>query len=215
MTRRGEASRRLIIAGEGPDELGRWYRETPYRHVEPGSADVPGLLEALLDKMALLPSEIVDGATWKRVPLFRAGDRRAPETRRVLGLAALAVERRADAVVFVRDRDGDEDREADIEAGLEQARTLGFTAELAGGVAVEEIEAWLLALLGDRRAETFSRPKETLAEKHGIRTRAQKVAVVEGADLDAGARRARSLSRFCEWVRTSLSAADDDSPSSG
>lgn len=202
--------RKIIVAGEGPDELGRWYRESPYRHMSRDGADVPGILEALLGKLHLAPWEIVDGATWKRVPLYRAGNRRAPETRRVLGLALLGAERNADAVVFVRDRDGDREREADIETGIAQAPALGLTTSLAGGVAVEEIEAWILALLGDRHAEEHARPKEKLAESHGLRTRAEKVAVIEDTQIDPVAWSATSLQRFRDRVRALLGTGGDD-----
>lgn len=202
-------TRRLLLAGEGPDELGKWFRESPYQQETRKRAEVPGILEALLKKLELAPWEIADAVIWrsKRVPLFRQGERRAPETRRVLGLAALAKDCGADAVVFVRDRDGDEDREADIEAAIEQAPTLGLDTPLSGGVAVEEIEAWILAMLGDRRAESHARPKERLAEKHGLRTREQKVSVIEGANLDGSCGHAPSLRRFRDRVRETLGPA--------
>lgn len=202
-------TRRLLLAGEGPDELGKWFRESPYQHAARRGDEVPGILEALLRKLDLAPWEVTDAVIWRsrRVPLFRRGERRAPETRRVLGLSALAKDCGADGVVFVRDRDGDEDREADIEAAFEQARSLGLDTLLAGGVAVEEIEAWILAFLGDRGAESHTRPKEKLAERHGLRTREQKVTVIEGGDLDGSCAHARSLRRFRDRVREALGKA--------
>jgi hypothetical protein len=199
-------TRRLLLAGEGPDELGRWFREKPYREPAPDEADVPGILEALLTKLDLAPWEIADAVPWRdrRIPLYRAGERRAPETRRVLGLALLAAESDADAVVFVRDRDGEKEREADIEAGISQAPDLGLVTSLAGGVAIEEIEAWILALLGDRNAESHARPKERLAEEHGVQRRTQKVAVIEAARLEQQAQHAPSLVRFLNRVRAAL-----------
>jgi hypothetical protein len=179
----------------------------------PGDTGMPGILEALLERLDLAPWEIVDGATWRRAPLYRVGNRRAPETRRVLGLALLGKEREADVVVLVRDRDGDDDREAEIETGIAQAPAMGFTTLLVGGVAIEEIEAWILALLGDRNAENYARPKEKLAENHGLRTRAQKVAVIEGAALDRAESGAPSFMRFCERVRAALgSSAEGKAP---
>lgn len=203
-------TRKVLLAGEGPDELGRWFRETPYQEERRPGAELPGILEALLAKLDLAPWEIRDAVIWRsrRIPLYRQGQRRAPETRRVLGLAALAKDCGVDAVVFVRDRDGDEEREADIEAGIEQAPTLGLDTPLAGSVAVEEIEAWILALLGDRSAERHAHPKEKLAEKHGLSTREHKVAVVEREDIDASCEHAPSLRRFRERVSAALVRAD-------
>lgn len=197
-------SRPVLLAGEGPDELGRWYRELPYQHLGPKDVDVPGLLEALLHKLEVAPWTVVGGAAWRRIPVYRAGNRRAPETKRVLGLALLAGEQGAEVVVFARDRDRDVEREADIEAGITEARALGLKAALAGAVAVEEIEAWLLAMLGDRGAERCAQPKEKLAEQHGADCRARKVAIVEEADVERAAQVSPSLARFCERVRGAL-----------
>ena len=41
-------------------------------------------------------------------------------------------------VVFVRDRDGDADRQVDIEEGVRLARDGRFAPALVGGVAIEE-----------------------------------------------------------------------------
>lgn len=198
--------RKILLVGEGPDELGRWFREPSYRRSPDTKEDVPGILEALLRKLDLAPWEIEDAVIWRspRVPLYRQGQRRAPETRRVLGLAALAKDRGADVVVFARDRDRDKEREAEINAGIEEARSLGFDVPVAGAVAVEEIEAWIFALLADPKAESYARPKEKLADEHRVSTRAHKVGVVESRDLSKGRACSASLDLFCERIASAL-----------
>ncbi len=89
----------------------------------------------------------------------------------------------ADVLVFVRDRDGDEERAAAIEEGLRLAREGTYSAKVVGGVAVEEIEAWILALLGERRSEHPKDAKRVLRNRHGIADLGGKRAVVEDANL--------------------------------
>ena len=98
---------------------------------------------------------------------------------------------------FARDRDGDLDRERDVEEGVTQALARFPSLRLAGGTANESIEAWVLACLGDGRCEAYRDPKSRLASNHGIDSRAAKVAVVEDADLEAARTRSASLDR---WV---------------
>jgi len=171
---------KIFFAGEGSDELAEWAGPRGYwpREGEPAQG---GILHALARQVRGEHSTH-DAVCWSAIRKFRAGDRRAPETRTVLGLALKAEESGCDALVFVRDRDGDEEREADVERGLAQALAK-FGVAIVGGTANEEIEAWLLAILGDRQAEQRRDPKEHLRAKHGINARAAKLALLDGADL--------------------------------
>src|SRR5476649_489749 len=67
----------------------------------------------------------------------------------------------ADALVFVRDSDRDRyhQRENDIERGIQEAEALFPELDICGGVAKQEIEAWILALLGENRSESHSDAK--------------------------------------------------------
>ena len=125
---------------------------------------------------------MVDARVWKRIRKFQAGKHAKPETRNVLGLVNEAEEARCDALVFVRDQDGEADREASIDEGIRLARERGFGPAMVGGVAIQEIEAWILALLGERPTQHHTDAKSVLVKKHGITTCAAKVAVVESAD---------------------------------
>lgn len=168
----------MFLSGEGPDDLGDWYRERQNWH-EPRET---GIIEALLRAVAGDRFTVVDARIWKRIKKFKSGKHAHPETRNVLGLMLEAEERGCDILVFVRDQDGYEDREADINEGVRLARER-FTPGVVGGVAVQEIEAWILALLGDRGSEAHANAKQELAERHRIASLAEKVAVVEGADI--------------------------------
>lgn len=159
---------KVLIAGEGPTELGRYFHARSYRAID----DV-GVLEALLLKAYPNACAVDDGVVWKAIRKFRAGGHRGAETRAVIALAQRALEAGFDAVAFTRDRDRDVDREAEIARGIEDARKLFPHVHVGGSVAVEAIESWILGLLGDGKCESHARPKEQLAGEHGcIGTRA-------------------------------------------
>lgn len=158
---------------------------------------------------------IVDSAVvWKQIRKFRAGEHRDRETRNVLGLVQAAREAGCDVVAFVRDRDGsvahpNKEREAQIEAGILQAASFfeGWAPRIIGGVAVEKLESWLLALAGKPRSEVERHPEAKL-EALGIQIKlaSEYVKVVENADLDRLPGDARSLRRWLDHARAALCA---------
>ena len=172
---------RVLLAGEGATELGSWDKEPAYRP-RSGEATEPGVLEALLRRVdSNTPFEIVDGFRWRSIPLYQAGEHRHAETRRVLRLAQRAEERGC-VLVFTRDRDRDRQREIDITAGVLEAQQK-FSAAIVGGVAIEEIESWILALLGETKTERLPDPKRRLQETHGIQGTREMVDIIARADL--------------------------------
>jgi hypothetical protein len=173
---------KIFLAGEGIAELGDWSVARQYRHAPPRV----GLIEALLLRLGQGPIEIGGATTWSSASKYSPRDRRANETRRVLGLAQDALESGCDALVFVRDNDRDAARRAAIERGLEEAAETNARLRLVGGLAIEEIEAWVLACCGVLRSEAVSHPKERFAELFPETDhREGKVGVIERADLDA------------------------------
>lgn len=181
---------KVLLAGEGSDELGSLAQEPPYR--EPYEQ---GVLECLARRYAS-EIQVEDGVTWKRVRKYRAGNHLRAETRTVLGLALYADERKC-TLVFSRDRDGYEAREDEIEQGITEAQSLFPNLLIVGGTANEELESWILSLLGDAKAESYSDPKAKLAER-GILPRAQKVDVARASDLLNLPHGANSLRRWLE-----------------
>ena len=191
---------RLFFAGEGPDELGEWANEPAYRPSEDTPA-AGGVLHALVDRHTHY--ETVDAVRWKTIRKFKAGDHAKPEFRNVMGLALQADESGCDALVFVRDRDGDLEREKDIEQGIELA-SKRFRVRIVGGTANEELEAWILAMLGTRKSESFADAKTKLADTHGTTTREQKCEVVTKANLDELPEDCPSLRRWLERAKAGL-----------
>lgn len=117
-------------------------------------------------------AEVIGGVPWSRIRKGRAGAHASAEARNVAGLVLLAKEHHADAAVFIRDRDRDAQRERDVEQGIADAKSLFPTMRIAGGCAVEAIEALGLILLGDASAESHAKPKLVLAAKGHATTEA-------------------------------------------
>lgn len=184
---------KLFVSGEGPDELGEWARHPAYRPRAEEPAAHGGILHALVRRLRT-EHVVVDAWRWRDVRKFRAGKHDAAEMQTVLGLALRAEELGCNALVFVRDRDRDAEREADVERGLEAARR--FDVQLVGGTANEEIEAWLLAMKGERRSELHADAKAVLRVRHEIADRTAKMEVVETANLEAIPDDCESLRRW-------------------
>ena len=105
---------KVFLAGEGPDELGDWYRPPQYRARPPAS----GIIEALLHKIGVSDFDIADARIWKTIKKYRFKPPVRGEVQNVLGLANEADEAGAEVLVFVRDQDGYTDREEDIDEGI-------------------------------------------------------------------------------------------------
>ena len=173
---------RVFLAGEGRTELGEWAKEPPYRE-RPGEK---GVLVALIERVASHAVTIVDGLAWSKIRKYKAGNHASPEERNVLGLALGALRARCDVVVFSRDRDGSPDRHGDVEAGVRRARELFAGLKMVAGVAIENIEGWVLVLLGFHTGERVSskKTKSELETRFGITTVQQMVDAVARAALD-------------------------------
>lgn len=164
---------KIWLGGEGPTELGGWFSEPPYR--DPAKI---GVLEALLRRIRKDGWSIEGATRWTKIRKFKAGDHRSKEQRNVLGLVLQAKEAGCDAVAFTRDRDRDPEREASINEAISEANDAA-EIEIIGGVAVEEIEGWILALKGQRKSEAHSDPKRELTDTD----REEFVDTIESADF--------------------------------
>lgn len=180
---------KVFLGGEGPDDLGDWFHLPSYRT----SPRRKGIVEALLARAGSPEITVIDACAWKRIRKYQVKKPMPAEVKNVLGLALLAEEAGCSVLAFIRDQDGDEERERDVEEGIRLAAERADGIRIVGGVAIHELEAWLLALLGERRSEEIRDPKRALDERHHVGTRDQKVAVVEEANLDAIPEDARSL----------------------
>ncbi len=197
---------KIIIAGEGPNELGSWAQHPSYRE-----SPFPGVLEMLLERVRGDGWQVVDGILWKQIRKYRTGGHGSAEIRNVLGLVLQAKERGCDVVAFLRDRDGTNanpniERAEAVEDGIRRARDeLDKPPELVGGVVVKKLESWLVALLGTGGSETMRRPEEVLEKKDiSLKSTLEYVAVVRNADMNSLPEDAASLRLWLERARAVL-----------
>ena len=199
---------KVLLAGEGPNELGGWARHPSYRNTEE-----PGAIEALLRKVRAEGWRVVDGVLWKQIRKYQVGNRRGAEERNVLGLVLKAKEVGCDLVAFVRDRDGTQanpnrERYQAIEDGIRAAQEkIEECPRVIGGVAVKKLESWLMALLGNRNSEIHPSPERVLEDRGvAIKSTRDYVAVVRDADLDQVPADAESLRCWIERATAALDA---------
>ncbi len=190
---------KILLAGEGPNELGKWARDPSYR----GNYE-NGVVEELLKKVCDRGWEVVDGVSWKKIRKYKRGGRKDAEMKNVMGLAEVAKEKGCDVLVFVRDRDGTRskkniEREESIRRGIEAANKSPGCPGIVGGMAVKMLESWLLALRGRTDSEKITDPKSELEKMEVEMNTAGYVDLVKRADLDLLPRDAGSLK---EWLKT-------------
>lgn len=195
---------RLFLAGEGPNELGRWALEPAYR------GDDPGALEALLTAVRASGWQVEDAIRWQDIRKYVVGAHGRGEEQNVRRAWHHAHhERGCDALAFTRDRDGDKSRERTILDTVAELESNGAT--IAGGVAVECLESWLLAIAGDTRTESLGRLKaaEHLESKHGVghKNTGQMVELIQRKGLGEVPDDARSLRSWLEKARSILSVS--------
>lgn len=169
---------RVLLVGEGPNDIGRWAKSPEYR--EAYAED--GVVGVWVHTVAASTAEIVQGLEWKSIRKFRARVGAAlpdADAHNVRALPLKARELGCDVVVFARDRDGSVTREKAIHDVLAQETH----AAVAGGVAVENLEHWLAAAAGLRDSESKS------AKQVGEHLKAQNCATKSTQEMCALARR--------------------------
>jgi hypothetical protein len=172
---------RVVLGGEGKTELGEWVKEPPFRE-QPGEK---GVLVALLERVAGGEWTTVDGVQRSKIRKYRAGKHASAEERNVLGLALNAQRARCDTLVFSRDRDGFDARERDIEDGIRRVRDIFPDLSVVGGMAIENVESWILVALGARGEDLSSKDtKRELDGRFGVSSLQGKVDAIAGASLE-------------------------------
>ena len=198
--------KKILLAGEGPNELGRWAREPAFRK-DYGA----GVIEALLRKIRPEGWVVCGGVSWRSIRKYKIGEHRNAEIRNVMGLVLKAREQGCDGVAFVRDRDGsrakpNKQRAESIEDGIAQAQQKWRECPaIIGGVAIKRLESWLVALLREDGSEDMSNPEEYLEACDVIPKNTESyVALINSADLDGVPGDAESLARRLDRARKLL-----------
>lgn len=195
---------RIILAGEGKNELGGFSLEVVYR----GDRPDPGVLEALLRQVRPDGWTIVDAILWKKMPKLQVGMRGKGEELNVRRAHYHAKKRGCDVFAFSRDRDKARfaHREEDIERAIEAiAASSDAGPSIIGGVAIEKLESWLAAIAGVQGSESLRRPEEKLAELGvGEKDTDAMVRFVEERGLGEIPADARSLRRWLDRAEQAL-----------
>lgn len=197
---------RIILAGEGRNELGSCWVEEAFRPERPE----PGVLEALLRQVRPDGWQVIGALRWTRLPKLQVGIGRKGEEQNVRRAFHHARKRGCDVLVFSRDRDGP--RFAHREEAIERAIAWLLAEEggpaVVGAVAIEKLEAWLLAVAGRRRSEELRRPEDKL-EEAGVRSKdtPAMVALVERCGLAGIPADAASLRRWLARAEAALRPA--------
>jgi hypothetical protein len=136
----------VFLAGEGRNELGGWCSEPLYREDRPD----PGVLESLARLAAPSGWRVREAIQWKNIPKLGIGTKgKGVERKTILAARLHAMERGCTVLMFSRDRDGPKNtaRQQEIEQTLAELANDGGIG-IIGGIAVERLESWLLALSG-------------------------------------------------------------------
>ena len=188
---------RIFLAGEGTNDIGSYAGDQGYW--DPQQA---GFVGAVIRKVAAMLGttnwEIVGGIPWKRLCRLdqpkagaRVSQRGDAAAVRQAAFKATSKAYNADLLVFVRDTDGDKNRAAEIREGIAVAVGLFGTARphepVVAGIVDPVIEAWALALCGERGCERASKGSvQTRALKAGVGDKSTLALekVVESANLE-------------------------------
>lgn len=158
---------RILVLGEGTTDLGRCDRDG----VPESEGVLPILVRKLLESHAVSPIEI-RVKRWIDIRLFSKRISRSATGFANKLRAALKLEgRQADAIIAVVDRDGTprNDRIQELSAGRESLREA--KKPVAVGVAIEMIEAWLLADEHGLRVALDSNDIQTQPEPESLSAR--------------------------------------------
>jgi len=194
---------RVIIAGEGRNELGGFANEEVFRKDEPEA----GVIEALLRQVRPDGWRVVDAIHWKKAPKLQVGIAGKGEALNVQRAYHHAKKRGCEILAFTRDRDDVRfaHRERDIERAIISITETTEGPALVGGVAIEKIESWVAAIAGTTQSEKLRRPEEKL-EAQGIRNKdtAAMVQLVQQYGLRNIPNDAQSLRRWLERAEKAL-----------
>lgn len=202
---------KVFLAGEGRNELGGWHAERGYRDEQPHL----GVLESLARQGVPSGWQVHDAIQWKDIRKLAVGTKgKGADRKAVLAAHLHAREHGCNALLFSRDRDGYAEREREIQGALLELEADARLA-VAGGVCVERLESWLLAVTGRSGSKQLRDGKvdEALTE-HGVSAKntEQMLALIERHGLGAVPPDASSLHAWILRTKAALAADPDRDP---
>ncbi|MEO5729930.1 MAG: hypothetical protein ABI134_25640 [Byssovorax sp.] len=200
----------VFLAGEGPNELGAFGKEESFQPAsEKERRNSPGVLEALLRHVQADGWEVAGGIRWQNIRKLQVGVGKKGEEASVHRAFHHAKKRGCHVLAFTRDRDKPKyaHRVEEIETAIAALAATGDGPAIIGGVAIEKLESWLVAIAGIVGSEGMSRPEEVLS-RLGIAEKDTEAMInlVTAADLSRIPADAKSLLLWLTRARAVLPA---------
>ena len=201
---------KVFLAGEGPNELGDFGNEESFQPTgDKERRNRPGVLEALLRRVQPEGWEVTGGIRWVNLRKLKVGAGKRGEEESVHRAHFHAKKRGCQVLAFARDQDKPRyaHRVDEIEAAMAALESAGDGPAIIGGVAIEKLESWLVAVASIRGSEAMTRPEEALSTL-GIDEKDTDAMVrhVEERGIDGVSADAASLRRWLDRARTILAA---------
>jgi len=198
---------KVMLVRKKKNELGGWVHAAPYRAArsvrDKDLPPEPGVLETLLRKVAPSGWVVVNSKTWMSLVKLKKTSAEQGDALNLAKAILHAKEQQCDVLVFSRDRDGakNRSRQVEIDAMVTNASTDAGTLQVVGAVAVETLEAWVLAFAGDAKCESHTSPSDVLCALRDIAPKdtSAMVAIIDDEKVDLAAAAARSPS-LARWV---------------
>jgi hypothetical protein len=142
---------RILLAGEGPNELGDLHTCNGARADRAAEVtEGQGVLQALLCKIRTSDWTIATAYCWKDIRKLRVASADRGDFKNAQRLILRASELGLHGIAFLRDRDGDLDRQRQIEEAVAHGRKKHPKLRIAAGIPIERLESWLCALGGTK-----------------------------------------------------------------
>jgi hypothetical protein len=185
---------RVLIAGEGANEIGTEVRDAAHEGERPTGG---GVIEAFAGKVRPSGWQIRRTAIWHDITKLRVNAPGKGDERTVNVLILQAQELGCRALIFLRDTDDDPRRRRTIHDAVAHAPK---NLLVVGGVPIQMLENWLLAFRGEVNAHAEARPVDALHERHGVPPK-QTTAMVQLVRNNPLRDTARDAGDFRRWLR--------------
>lgn len=159
---------KVLFIGEGRHDIGD-ANPNPY-DPRPAQGTIPTLARRICDNID--PESMA--LAWREIRRFNPAAQRKGYPAKIAAAALLALRKfGCAATVVVADRDGDEDRQAKLQEGIDRARQLFPQHPAAWGLAIESVEAWTLGV------------PEKIAEELGVDVQLVQQQYPRGTDVES------------------------------
>jgi hypothetical protein len=159
---------KVLFVGEGRHDIG----DPSPNPFQPRTAQ--GTIPTLARRICTEIGRESVAVAWSEISRFNPSARKRGFQAKINGAVLVAVRKLGCAgTAVVTDRDGDPDRQSELEAGVESARELFPSHPIAWGLAFESIEAWTLGV------------PDKIAEELGLEVQLVRQQYPRGVDVES------------------------------